>query len=158
MYVYMYLHTVPEFLLSSDFLAYFETTAASLKGHLQLNSPDWYPKFVSVFQNYRYPLQLFPLTQNDTMRPYANSLMRDTFGEVCDAPSPSPIDYLDPSTDPREIEEVLDALQDGEDCMCTVKCKSSKGLSLDALLFVKVPYPLNPYLSFKYCYIINVVS
>lgn len=129
---------VPEFILSSDFEAYFETHSP-VKAHnkkLRIDSKSWLGKFQKVANDHSVPCHLFLGSGGTDHRPYANNKMRTIFGPMCDAPSPR--EYIDPGhNDPAAVQAFLQAMKEGQDVMTALICRTMKNGRPPALLAVK---------------------
>lgn len=129
---------VPEFILSSDFEAYFETHSP-VKAHnkkLRIDSKSWLGKFQKVANDHSVPCHLFLGSGGTDHRPYANNKMRAIFGPMCDAPSPR--EYIDPGhNDPAAVQAFLQAMKEGQDVMTALICRTMKNGRPPALLAVK---------------------
>jgi hypothetical protein len=126
---------VPEFILSTDFYAYFETTAASKSVGMNVDSEKWQVKFKRALQLSKFPVHLIPRPSG---RPYANAKMRKLFGALCDATAPK--DYIDSSTPAHITDEIMRAFNGGIDATLPVTCHTPKQQNMEMTMLVKSIY------------------
>jgi hypothetical protein len=117
-------------------------------------SQMWMTKFEEAFRDCRYPVLLVPSSKggagggsgsgpgpsdvSSSRKSFANERMRALFGTACDAPNPSIMNFVDRSTPKGELKELREALQDDEDCMSALTLKTTLGITMNALLYLKI--------------------
>ena len=137
---------VPEFLLSTDFRAYYESTPeATAVGCLDMTRSDWLPRVQAVLQDYPFPIMLFPqvIPKSVDGAPaapahWANAQMRGLFGPVCDKKKTTLRDFVHPSSAKAEIRELKEAMADSEDCLTHITFRTQSEVKMYALVYMKM--------------------
>lgn len=68
-------------------------------------------------------------------RPFANKKMRQIFGPLCDSPSPK--EYIDPSSGEEIIAAVVDSMRNASDFSGFIKCRAVRGQKPQEFMMIK---------------------
>jgi len=122
------LNFLPEFILSSDFYAYWELSNNLTTG-VKIGTPEWFSKFTQIVNGYKYAMSLFFIADG---RHAANIKMREQFGDFQDVQQ-----FIDVSTGASNINDIIMSLKSGKDCMAKVMTNNIQRQQLPGLVCVK---------------------
>ena len=119
---------LPEFILSSDFYAYWELSN-NLNSGLKIGTPEWLNMFARIANNYKYAMSLFFISDG---RHTDNIKMKQQFGNFQHIQQ-----FIDTSTGASNINDIITSLKTGKDCMINVITNNIHGQQLPGLICVK---------------------
>eukprot|EP01036_Dinobryon_divergens_P028325 gene28325-37256_t len=149
---------IPNFIMSEDFASYFDSHYAPMKAvakNFHVDSKSWLGRFQKTAADMNVPIHLFlpPTSKNGPRpRPFANKIMRSIFGTMVDAPSPR--EYIDNSTDPDTIENIMMSMKEGVDTTSGVVCRTLKTGKVPSFLYIKHLYSVKEPTKLKYSVVI----